>query len=1254
MWVDTGGTFTDCVAVDPGGAMHRVKVLSSSALRGRISHVLGSRWVRVGLPQRTPSGFFAGFTLRLGGRPDLLRVESDSGDGELRLAAEAAAGLAVGDWCELASPEEAPVLAARLVTGTPAGAPLPPLALRLATTRGTNALLERTGAPTVLCITRGFGDLLRIGTQQRPHLFRLQVDKPPPLHTHVVEIDERLAADGSVLRRPDLRPLEDAAKVLVAQGVTSAAVALLHSYLNPRHEELVETTLRAAGFVHVSCSAALAPTIGFLARAETAVVDATLAPVIGSYLGRVADTVPGGSVHIMTSAGGLVRAEVFKPKDSLLSGPAGGVVGAALAGRLAGAQRLITFDMGGTSTDVARVEGDYEYVFEHRVGDALLKAPALAVESVAAGGGSVCWCDEVRLRVGPESAGASPGPACYGAGGPLTVTDVNVLLGRLDLDGFEIPIDRDAAEAALDTVLVRLGGGRHEGEEREELLQGFLEIANERMAEAIRRISVRRGYDPAEYTLVAFGGAGGQHACAVASLLGITRVIVPPDASLLSALGLGHAVVERFVERQVLRPLREVEDHLPRWFAELHAQARAAVGAEGIPPDEVEVRRTLAFIRYAGQEAALEVPWHSGLDLGGAFAQVYETQYGYRPQRREIEVESIRAVASSRRRPCPVRGEAGWCATAVRSGHRDVCLAGGRCSVPLYRREMLGAGDRLDGPALIGERHSTTLVDRGWTARVDGSGALVLERREGSAAGVAIQPPAVRIELFSNRFSAIAADMGEMLRRTAISTNVKERLDFSCALLDAGGRLVVNAPHIPVHLGSLGECVRRVLEVVPMRGGDAVVTNHPAFGGSHLPDITVITAVDVPAGVRLGYVASRAHHAELGGARPGSMPPAARNLAEEGVVIPPMLLVHGGEARWDALRRVLEGARYPSRAVAENLADLRAQLAANHYGASALAALADGHGSGQIAAAMDGLFELAAQRVGDALGHLADAAAMACEELDDGTPLRAAVRREDGVTVIDFTGSGGVHPGNFNATPAIVRSVVLYVLRLLVSEELPLNEGMLDTVRLIVPPGLLNPPFPSDPQQAPAVVGGNVETSQRLVDTLLKALRLAACSQGTMNNVLFGDGSRSYYETVCGGGGAGPSWRGADAVHTHMTNTRITDAEVLELRYPVRLERFALRPGSGGKGRFPGGDGVVRELTFLAPLELSLLSQHRREGPYGCAGGGEGAPGRQVLRRAGGRTEELRGVDERRVENGDSLILQTPGGGGWGRPREGT
>lgn len=1252
VWVDTGGTFTDCVAVDPGGVVHRAKVLSSSALRGRVRRVLGQRRLLVRVPHFTPAGFFEGFSLRLGQGGGSFVVAADEGDGELVLGENVPAAVPVGAWCELASPEEAPILATRLVTGTPAGAPLPPLALRLATTRGTNALLEGTGAPAVLCITRGFADLLRIGTQQRPHLFRLRIDKPRPLYSHVLEVDERLAADGTVLREPDLESLAKAAAALAAEGVTTAAVALLHSYRNPRHEQLVEATLRRAGLTHVSCSAALSPTIGILSRAQTAVVDATLAPIIGSYLKRVGEALQGGSVHVMTSAGGLVRDLEFVPKDSLLSGPAGGVVGAALTGRLAGEQRVISFDMGGTSTDVARVDGDFEYVFEHRVGDALLKAPALAVESVAAGGGSVCSCDGVRLRVGPESAGAMPGPACYGAGGPLTVTDVNLLLGRLDPNSFQIPVDIEAAQAALAAVLQRLGKVLPGTRDQEAFLQGFVDIANERMADAIRRISVRRGYDPAEYALVAFGGAGGQHACAVAALLGINRVIVPADASLLSALGLGQAVVERFAERQVLQPLSLAEGDLEVWFEHLATQARGAVAAEGVPPNEIDVRRCLAFLRFVGQESALEVSWRRGLDLRAAFTRAYEKQYGYRPPPREVELESLRVVASSRPRPMLVKHGESPLGTAASGSQRDVYLAGRWCRLPIYRRETLGAGYQLNGPALVVEAHTTTLVEEGWRATVHECGALILDRYHRLDTRTKAPPKAARLELFSNRLATIATEMGELLRRTAISVNIKERLDFSCAILDSEGCLVVNAPHIPVHLGSLGECVRAVVRSLPLEPGDSVVTNHPAFGGSHLPDVTVITAVDTADGRRLGYVASRAHHAELGGICPGSMPPAARRLAEEGVVIPPLLLVRAGQARWEDLQRLIEGAPYPSRAVVENLADLRAQLAANHYGAAALRSLAEIHGAEEVGAAMAGLVELAAQRVTEALDRLGAGPWEALEELDDGTPIRVAIRRANGATTIDFSGSGEVHPGNLNATPAIVRSVVLYVLRLLLPEELPLNEGMLKEVEIIVPKGFLNPLFPSDPHRAPAVVGGNVETSQRLVDTLLKAMNLAACSQGTMNNVLFGDAGRSYYETVCGGSGAGPSWAGADAVHTHMTNTRITDAEVLELRYPVRVQRFAIRRGSGGRGRYPGGNGAVRELVFLAPLELSVLTQHRREGPYGASGGCPGAPGRQVLLRADGTVEELAAIDQRQVEAGDTLVLETPGGGGWGRPLE--
>jgi 5-oxoprolinase (ATP-hydrolysing) len=1274
MWrvhVDTGGTFTDAVGIDPEGRLHRAKILSTGALRGHIESRDGPRRFIVGGFPNPPERFFEGFEFRLLEivHPARQVVRHDAARSLIEISGPLEAPAHPGTAFELLSTEEAPVLAARLLTRTPSGRPLPIEEMRLATTLGTNALLERRGDRTALFITAGFGDLLAIGTQQRPDLFALEVRKRLPLYEEVVEVPERLAADGSVLSPLLENQVAEVARRLAAGGVRTAAVALLHSYRNRDHEERVRAILLRAGFHHVSCSNDLAPFIRLLPRAETAVVDAYLAPLVAGYLHRVSAALEGRRVHVMTSAGGLVAASAFRPKDSLLSGPAGGVVGAAAAGRRAGCERLITFDMGGTSTDVARIDGDYEYSYEHEVGDAHLVAPALAIESVAAGGGSVCWFDGHRLRVGPQSAGATPGPACYGAGGPLTLTDVNLLLGRLRADRFGIPVSAGRAQrefAALCATLWEKTGTRSEPEA---LLEGFLEIADERMADAIRQVSLRRGYDPADYALVAFGGAGGQHACAVADRLGITTVLIPPDAGLLSALGLGQAVLERFAEEQVLRPLAEVEGEVPGRLKTLARRAAEEVRAAGVPPDRIAVRRRLAHLRFVGQDATVEVPCDAGVPLLQAFEARYADLYGHRPERRAVELESLRVVASelppaseaARASFTSARTAAGPAAvpsatppvSAVESSQR-ARLGGAWKEVAAVERDGLAPGAIIHGPALVFEPHAATVVDEGWRGEVDGAGTLRLVRATPpETLDHGAQPEAVRLELFTNRFRAIAREMGERLRRTAVSTNIKERLDFSCALLDASGELVVNAPHIPVHLGALGLCVRMLMKTMPLDRGDVLVTNHPAFGGSHLPDVTVVTPVfgeGSGAEALLGYVASRAHHAEIGGARPGSMPPAARRLAEEGVVIPPTYVERGGVARWDEIRDLLRGGPFPSRAVDDNLADLRAAAAANHAGALALQALARAHGPGTVRRYMESLKELAATRLGDALAGLPDGRYEAKERLDDGSPLRVTITKEGRHCGVDFTGSAAVHPGNLNATPAIVRSALIYVLRLLLRQPLPLNEGLLHPVTLTIPEGMLNPPFPDDPWKAPAVVGGNVETSQRLVDTLLKALGLAACSQGTMNNVLFGTEAFGYYETICGGCGATPNSDGASAVHSHMTNTRITDPELIEHRYPVRVERFAVRRGSGGAGRYRGGEGAVREFTFLAPMELSVLSQHRTVPPYGLEGGGPGRIGAQWVVRAGGAVQELRPIDGCAVEAGDRFIIETPGGGGYGTP----
>ncbi len=1232
-------------------------MLSHGALRGTIVAVHGPRTFRVASDWDVPGDCVRGFRFAMLGREHApVRVEShEPREGTLRLDAPPGLEVKPGARFELLSPEEAPLLGLRLATATPLDQPLPPVRMRLATTRGTNALLERRGAPVAFFVTAGFGDLLRIGTQQRPDLFALDIQKPEPLYREVIEVPERLAANGQVVRRLDVEALAPVVQQLRAAGIRAAAVALLHSWSNPVHEQELEKFLRRHGFEPVSCSAALAPCIKILPRAETAVVDAYLAAIVVGYLERVGAALTQGSLHVMTSAGGLQSAGSYQAKDCLLSGPAAGVVGAARAGRRSGFARLISFDMGGTSTDVARVDTAPHYVFEQRIGSAHLVAPALAIETVAAGGGSICSFEHGELRVGPESAGAVPGPACYGAGGPLTLTDVNLLLGRLDPERFAIPLELEAAREACARLCREVAASTGQTVVPEEILAGLANLADERMADAVRRISVRQGYDPRDYTLVAFGGAGGQHACAVASHLGLDTVLIPAQPALASAVGLGAAAMERFAARQVLLPLDVVQDDLPAWAAELAAQAATALRAEGAEPCS---RRVLSTLRLDGQESSLQVEGEAGLDA--AFEAAYRATFGYWPAGRGIEVESLRVIvaAPAGERSDGVADVAANAAAPVTPpravsplGQARVWFAGAWHAVPRHERGSLPAGAAFAGPALVTEPYSVVVVAPGWACNVDAAGALVL-RRQSTAAPPAVAPAAppeiVRLELFAHRFETIAREMGEMLGRTAVSTNVKERLDFSCAVLDASGELIVNAPHIPVHLGALGMCVRSVREVLPMQPGDVIVTNHPAYGGTHLPDVSVISPVHLPDGGLLGYVASRAHHAEIGGIQPGSMPPNAAHLVEEGVVIAPMHLYRRGEARWEAMRRLLATAPFPSRAVEENLAHLRAAVAANRLGVRALLALAFAHGASEVRAAMAGLSARAAARLGAALQRVPAGIYTATEALDDGTPLQVRSDVRDGTARGDFAGSGGVHPGSLNASPAVVGSAVLYVLRLLVQEPMPLNEGSLRAVRVHVPPGLLAPDFPADPARSPAVCGGNVETSQRLVDVLLKALGLAACSQGTMNNVVFGTESMSYYETVGGGAGAGPGFDGASAVHTHMTNTRCTDPEVLELRYPVRLERFAIRTGTGGSGRHRGGDGIVRQITFLAPMTLSVLGQHRHAGPYGLEGGGRGQPARQVVVRANGTVVPLDSIAGCEVGAGDRFELETPGGGGYG------
>lgn len=1253
IWIDTGGTFTDCIAQHPGGTTRHVKVLSNSGLRGSIDKRLSPAELRISQTWDAPDHFVRGLRFHLLDQehPPLAIRAFDAEASVLTFADPLPeAPLQPGTPFEISSEEEAPVLACRLVTGTLPDEPLPPIQLRLATTKGTNALLEEKGAPTLLLITKGFGDLLHIRDQKRPELFSLKVQKPHTLFEDVIQIPERLEADGSILQKLDPGSLPASIIPFLEQENASVAISLMHSYKNDAHEKQLRQWLKEQGAKYISCSSAMSASIKLLPRAQTTLVNAYLEPVLEHYLHSVNSALSNGRTFVMNSAAGLTASSEFKPKDSLLSGPAGGVIGAAGIGKESGFEQIISLDMGGTSTDVARYDGAFDYQFEHTVGHASIKAPALAIETVAAGGGSICSFDGQKLTVGPESAGANPGPACYGAGGPLTLTDINLLLGRLQPENFNIPISKEAAENKLQALMQQI---EKEGQNanRSDILLGLLQIANERMADAINKISLRKGYDPSEYALVAFGGAGAQHATDIASLLNINTVLVPEKAGLLSAQGLGDASVEAFAERQILEPLGDIKTRLPSLFQGLEEEAQEKLHTQ-VSREEIssQIRRRMIFMRLEGQEATLEIEFNSIATLADQFQTAYRNRYGHWVDGRSIEVESMRVAAAVN------PGSAS--ATNIETGkgkppvayETEVQFTQSLQTTPVYQRSDCKAGQKLQGPAVILDPYSTTVVEPGWWGEFQKNGMLLISKKDNSpTVGTARFSESINLELFTNRFTSIAEEMGEMMRRTALSVNIKERMDFSCALLNDRGELVVNAPHIPVHLGALGMCVRNLQQTISMDEGDVIVTNHPHYGGSHLPDITVVTPIFDPSNELLGYAACRAHHAEIGGTRPGSMPPNATSLAEEGVVIPPMYLIKGGAPQWDKIKNVLSDTLYPSRTVDENLADLRAAVAANHQGVQAMRRLAEKEGADKVRHYMAALKSQAAEKTETLIHSLQGLSKTSEELLDDGSRLYAAIQINEEQLTIDFTGSADVHPGNLNATPAIVQSVVMYVLRCLIGEPIPLNEGLLQPVNIILPRGILNPDFQAEPKNCPAVVGGNTETSQRLVDLLLKPFEEVACSQGTMNNVIFGNDAFGYYETIGGGTGAGPDFDGADAVHHHMTNTAGTDPEILEHRYPVRLERYEIRGKSGGAGRHAGGNGIRRELTFLEPVSLSVLTQHRKEKPYGLRGGEPGTSGRQFVIRSNGTSQALEPVDGAELESGDKFVIETPGGGGFGK-----
>ncbi len=1222
-WIDRGGTFTDIVARRPDGSLTTHKLLSEN-------------------PERYPDAAVQGIRELLGLAP---------------------------------------------------GAPIPSAAIeavKMGTTVATNALLERKGERTALVITRGFADALAIGYQNRPQLFVRRIELPSVLYERVIEADERLGAHGELVRPLDLARAESDLRSAFADGMRAVAIVLMHGYRYPQHERALADLARSIGFPQVSVSHEVSPLMKLVSRGDTTVVDAYLSPILRRYVAEVerdltgGDTNAGVRLQFMQSSGGLTDAHLFQGKDAILSGPAGGIVGAVEVSRLAGYDRIIGFDMGGTSTDVTHWAGEYERAFVTEVAGVRLRAPMMSIHTVAAGGGSICTFDGARFRVGPDSAGANPGPAAYRRGGPLTVTDCNVMVGKLDPELFPRVFGRGGDEA-LDATVVREKFSRlaadvaaKTGSTRnvEEVADGFLKIAVENMANAIKHISVQRGYDVTEYTLCCFGGAGGQHACLVADALGMTRVFIHPLAGVLSAYGMGLADVRALRQQAVESALSQtVLDAAAAAYAVLEDKARGEVGRQGIPGERIECRRTL-HLKYDGTDTTLELPLAVAVPpIVAEFERRYRQQYGFLMPGKALVVEAIAVEAIGRNESAamlqpsfaPRDG-------ALRPLRINRIYTGGRFHhAPVFERADLVPGDTIAGPAIICERNGTTVIEPGWRASLTVLDHIVLERVEAAQRTQAIGTTAdpVLLEVFNNLFMAIAEQMGVTLANTAYSVNIKERLDFSCALFDAAGSLIANAPHMPVHLGSMGESVKTIIERRgdTMRPGDVFVLNAPYNGGTHLPDVTVIAPVflasvpgDQESGIAMDtvvagsresgppgapefFVASRGHHADIGGITPGSMPPDSTHVDEEGVLLDNVQLVAQGRFLDAEMHAILSSGRYPSRNIDQNLADLRAQVAACAKGAEELAEMVAHYGLPVVRAYMRHVQDNAEEAVRRVLDVLTDGRFE--YEMDSGARIAVTIgidrpRRE---ATIDFTGTSAQQPNNFNAPSAVCKAAVLYVFRTLVDDEIPMNAGCLKPLHIVIPEGsMLNPRFPA------AVVAGNVETSQTITDTLYGALGVLAASQGTMNNFTFGNETHQYYETIAGGSGAGPGFDGASAVQTHMTNSRLTDPEVLEWRFPVRLEEFAIRRGSGGAGRHRGGDGTCRRVRFLEPMTAVILANHRRVAPFGVAGGEPGALGRNWVERSDGRREDFGATCKIAMQAGDVFVIETPGGGGFGIP----
>jgi 5-oxoprolinase (ATP-hydrolysing) len=1189
-WIDRGGTFTDVIGRDPRGRLHTMKLLSESAAYA-----------------------------------------------------------------------DAAVEAIRRLLGLASGAPIPDGAIgavKMGTTVATNALLERRGERTLLVTTRGFRDALEIGYQARPRIFAKNIVKPEQLYSGVVEIDERLRADGAVEAAPDPDRVRAALADARAQGYNTVAIVFMHAYRYPAHERLVAGIARELGFAQVSESHVASALIKLVSRGDTTVVDAYLSPILARYVSRVSRDLDiertGARVMFMMSSGGLTSAGLLAGKDAILSGPAGGVVAMARTGISAGFKRIIGFDMGGTSTDVAHFEGEFERAFETHVAGVRMRAPMMNIHTVAAGGGSILAFDGARFRVGPASAGADPGPAAYRRGGPLTVTDANLMTGKLIPDLFP-KVFGPRSDEPLDDKIVRerfaaLAREIGEGRQPEAVADGFLAIAVAKMAEAIKTISVARGYDITRYALNCFGGAGGQHACDVADALAISTVLIHPFSSLLSAYGMGLADIAAQRAQGVDEPLRI--DALVRVAAiadELSAAAVAEVEGQGVPREAIKIHRR-AQLRYSGSDTTIEVPLTTPALMRRAFESAHKSRFGFIDRAKAIVIEAVAAEAVGGSARLAERAYPTLSSTPPVPARATRFFSHGSWrEANVFLREALDIGSAVDGPALVIEPHQTIVVEQGWRAEITAKNHVVMTRVEAMSRREAIGTKAdpVMLEIFNHLFMSIAEQMGVTLQNTAYSVNIKERLDFSCAVFDREGRLIANAPHMPVHLGSMDRSVESIIRDNKgrIRPGDVFALNAPYNGGTHLPDITVCTPVfDERGETLLFWTASRGHHADIGGTAPGSMSPLATSIHEEGVYIDNFLLVDRGRFRERELYALLRSGDYPARNPLQNVNDLKAQIAANEKGVRELKRMVETFSLAVVEAYMGHVQDNADESVRRVLDKLADGEAESVSDQGAVIKVKISVDKEKREATVDFTGTSLQQASNFNAPEPVTRAAILYVFRVMVDDDIPMNAGCLRPIRITVPEGsMLSPKYPA------AVVAGNVEVSQIVTNTLFAALRAMSSSQGTMNNFTFGDDTYQYYETICSGAPAGPGFDGASAVHVHMTNSRLTDPEVLESRFPVVLEDFHIRRGSGGRGEWRAGDGTLRRIRFLRPMQAAILSGYRDVANPGMMGGSPGELGRNSVRRNDGRIETLPGCAETRVEAGEAIEIITPTGGGWGR-----